>query len=252
VKRENVTLMEKVTLNNKEQKRLIVLNEVLAGRLTGQEAAEILGLSLRHTRRLLAAYRQEGAKALAHGNRGRSPVNKLAVAVEAEILHLARGEYVDYNDSHFMEELAERHEIEAAMPRRSRALPLAHSVYHPDRLRHNQNRLEQGSCTLVASWLPKALNPSPWPMPDSAAQSSSAGCSVMILPSSLVCLLSLSSLSVVVPVAWGNSIQLKGCRSYCKLSAIGVTSRCRYILRSAVWAIRSGILALPLPIPNRQ
>jgi hypothetical protein len=35
--------MEKVTLNNKEQKRLIVLNEVLLGRVTGQEAAEMLG-----------------------------------------------------------------------------------------------------------------------------------------------------------------------------------------------------------------
>jgi hypothetical protein len=31
--------MEKeATLNNKEQKRLLVLNEVMAGRLTGQEA----------------------------------------------------------------------------------------------------------------------------------------------------------------------------------------------------------------------
>ncbi len=30
--------MDKVTLNNKEQKRLIVLNEVLAGRLTGSAA----------------------------------------------------------------------------------------------------------------------------------------------------------------------------------------------------------------------
>lgn len=48
--------MDKVTLNNKEQKRLIVLNEVLAGRLTGSAAAELLGLSLRQTRRLLAAF----------------------------------------------------------------------------------------------------------------------------------------------------------------------------------------------------
>jgi hypothetical protein len=53
-------MKEKVTLNVKEQKRLMVLNEILAGRLTGQEAAEVLGLSLRHTRRLIAAYRQEG------------------------------------------------------------------------------------------------------------------------------------------------------------------------------------------------
>lgn len=54
--------MDKVTLNNKEQKRLIVLNEVQAGRLTGIEAATMLGLSLRQTRRLLAMYRQAGRR----------------------------------------------------------------------------------------------------------------------------------------------------------------------------------------------
>ena len=71
-------MKKEVTLNNKEQKRLLVLNEVLAGRVTGKEAAEVLGVSLRHTRRLIAAYRQRGAAALAHGNRGRPPTNKLA------------------------------------------------------------------------------------------------------------------------------------------------------------------------------
>ena len=103
--------MEKVTLNNKEQKRLLVLNEVLAGRMTGQDAAEMLGLSLRHTRRLIAGYRQSGAAALAHGNRGRPPANKLDDKMAEEIVRLARGEYLDYNDTHFTEELAERHDI---------------------------------------------------------------------------------------------------------------------------------------------
>lgn len=69
--------MDKVTLNSKEQKRVIVINQVLAGQLTGQAAAELLGISLRQTRRLLAAYRVEGVASLAHGNRGRPPVNKL-------------------------------------------------------------------------------------------------------------------------------------------------------------------------------
>lgn len=56
--------MDKVTLNNKEQKRLMALNEVLAGRFTGQEAAKVLGLSLRQSRRLLVTYRQAGAEYL--------------------------------------------------------------------------------------------------------------------------------------------------------------------------------------------
>ena len=62
---------ERVTLNKKEQKRLLVFNQVEMGRMVGREAAEVLGLSLRHLRRLLVAYRKEGAAALAHGNRGR-------------------------------------------------------------------------------------------------------------------------------------------------------------------------------------
>lgn len=47
----------------------------------------------------------------------------------------------------------------AAMPRRKRAVPLAHAVYHPDRLRHSQNKLERGLCALVASWVPAGLTP---------------------------------------------------------------------------------------------
>jgi transposase len=120
--------MKEVTLNGKEQKRLIVLNEVVAGRLTGLEAAELLGLSERHTRRLLAGYRREGAAALAHGNQGREPANKLDEAVEEAIVHPARESYEDYNDCHFTEELAERHEIVVSRPtvrrvRREHGLP---------------------------------------------------------------------------------------------------------------------------------
>jgi hypothetical protein len=51
------------------------------------------------------------------------------------------------------------HAIFAAMPRRKRALPLAFGVYHPDRLRHSQNKLERGLCTLVASLLPTGVTP---------------------------------------------------------------------------------------------
>ena len=50
-----------VTLTVQEQKRLKVITEVDAGRMTGIEAAEVLGISLRQTRRLIAAYREKGA-----------------------------------------------------------------------------------------------------------------------------------------------------------------------------------------------
>jgi hypothetical protein len=47
----------------------------------------------------------------------------------------------------------------AAMPRRKRALPLTFGVYHPERLRHSQNKLERGLCAWVASLLPRHVRP---------------------------------------------------------------------------------------------
>ena len=39
------------------------------------QAAELMGVSTRHSRRITTAYREEGAASLVHGHRGRRPVN---------------------------------------------------------------------------------------------------------------------------------------------------------------------------------
>jgi transposase len=103
-----------VTLTVREQKRLKVIAEVDAGRMIGKEAAEMLGLSLRQTRRLLAAYRKEGAAGLSHGNRGRPSPRRIREEVCHEIVRLVRAQYKDYNDCHFTEKLAEKHGIEVS------------------------------------------------------------------------------------------------------------------------------------------
>jgi transposase len=67
-----------------------LLTQVQQGTLQAVAAAHLLGLSLRHLRRLLARWRQQGLAALAHGNRGRSSSRRLAEAVRARVLTLAR------------------------------------------------------------------------------------------------------------------------------------------------------------------
>jgi transposase len=97
-----------VTLNDKEQKRLRVLNLVISGKIRQKQAAEVLGLSIRHTKRLVAAYRKEGVVALAHGNRGRKPAHALSQAIKDRVSELARSKYTGFNFSHFTELLEER------------------------------------------------------------------------------------------------------------------------------------------------
>ena len=49
-------------MTQKEQARLQVLNSLLAEHMTLDQAATLMGVSARHTRRILAAYRREGAE----------------------------------------------------------------------------------------------------------------------------------------------------------------------------------------------
>jgi transposase len=76
--------------------------------LATYEAAAILGLSERHTWRMLAAYRKEGAAALAHGNRGCRPPNAVAEETRQLVITLARTRYAGLNHTHITEVLAER------------------------------------------------------------------------------------------------------------------------------------------------
>ena len=98
-------------MTTKEQKRIQVLNGVNAGQVTGAQAAGLMGLSERHTRRLLAAYRKEGASAIAHGNRGGKPATTTDASTRQRVQALAEGRYAGFNHTHLTEMLAEREGI---------------------------------------------------------------------------------------------------------------------------------------------
>ena len=106
--------MENVTLNQREHNRLRILNEVNLGRLKIQQAGILMEVSLRHAKRLLSEYRKEGAKALAHGNRGRRPINTIDEIIREEVIELAKVKYPGFNQQHLCEKLNEKEGIPIA------------------------------------------------------------------------------------------------------------------------------------------
>jgi transposase len=100
--------MEGLTLSTKEQNRLQILNGVLERHWPMREAAKIMGVSERQGWRILAAYRKEGAAALAHGNRGRTPANATPLAIRQHVVTMAKERYDGVNHTHLAELLAER------------------------------------------------------------------------------------------------------------------------------------------------
>ena len=103
-------------MNQQEQARIQVLNSVPEYRPPIAQAAEIMGVSERHTKRLLAAYRRDGPAALAHGNRGRRPHNAIPEAAAATVVKLASNGYAGTNHTHLTELLREREGIDLSRP----------------------------------------------------------------------------------------------------------------------------------------
>ena len=101
-----------MTLTQQEQARLQVLNSLVADHMTIEQAANVMGVSTRHTRRILAAYRRDGAAAIAHGNRGHRPANATPETVAADVVVLARTRYAGVNHTHLIELLREREGID--------------------------------------------------------------------------------------------------------------------------------------------
>ncbi len=139
--------MKDVTLNQREQARLQILNSVMEFQVPRAQAAELLGISERQFRRILAAYRRDGAAALVHGNRGRKPRNAVPEDVAAAAVILASGKYAGFNHSHFTEVLAEREGIQLSRQTVSRLLNrsgLASAKQHrPPKHRVRRERMPQ-------------------------------------------------------------------------------------------------------------
>ncbi len=95
----------------RQWKRWDAIERVGRGELAMGEAAQIVGLSKRHMRRLCRAAENEGAQALVHGNRARAPGNRTEVGIVEFVAELMRTTYSGFNDTHFTEKLLEEEGI---------------------------------------------------------------------------------------------------------------------------------------------
>jgi len=153
--------MRELTLNQQEQARIKVLNSVLEYHLPIAQAAEIMGISERHTKRLLAAYRKDGPSAVAHGNRGRRPHNAVPEDAAATVVKLARNHYSGANHSHFTELLREREGIDLSRPTVRRILVKA-GIGSPRSRRSQQHRFRRKRMPQEGMLIQIDGSPHPW------------------------------------------------------------------------------------------
>jgi len=98
-----------VMMSERELNRVEVLAQVDDGRLSVDNAANMLDLTRRQVFRLLKRYRQDGAAAIRHRSRGRTPNNQIHKARRDYALTLIKEQYPDFGPTLTAEMLAEHH-----------------------------------------------------------------------------------------------------------------------------------------------
>jgi hypothetical protein len=106
---------ETIALTKRALHRLKVIEAVTDRRLTQAEAGRQLGLTTRQVKRLVAAYRAEGAAGLVSRRVGQPSNRRLKEPLREAIRALLVERYPDFGPTLAQEKLAERHQIEVSV-----------------------------------------------------------------------------------------------------------------------------------------
>jgi transposase len=90
---------------------MVVIENPVAGRVSVGEAAEAVGRSARHVKRLKQVFDRLNPSWVLHGSQGRAPANRTPEQLRQRVVELARGKYARFNDTHLSEKLAREEAI---------------------------------------------------------------------------------------------------------------------------------------------
>jgi transposase len=123
-----------IPMSPKEVKKLEIVRDVRAGRLSQREAAALLGVTDRAVRLWQRTYETAGARGLAHGNRGKVSPRKMPDKERSRIVKLLRTQFPDFGPTLAAEKLAEHYAIRRDA-KTVRRIMVAEALWVPRRLR---------------------------------------------------------------------------------------------------------------------
>lgn len=102
----------RVAREARQMTRSEVIVKAIEGRISWIQAAEILGISARHMRRLKERFETYGYGGLRDGRAGKPRRKRIPTKTIEKICTLKRVKYADYSVRHFWEQVTEKHGIE--------------------------------------------------------------------------------------------------------------------------------------------
>src|SRR5215470_124995 len=153
--------METFTMSRKEGPRAGLIKAALAGKITNEEGARAVHLSVRQFQRLKVRWRREGLRGLVHRGRGRPSRRRCPAAVRAEIIRLMTTTYLGFNDVHLTEKLQQGHALPVSRAT-VRRLRLALGRASPRRRRAPQHRSRRPRAPAMGQLVQLDASPFAW------------------------------------------------------------------------------------------
>ena len=122
--------MDYLTMSHKEIKRYDIIKKLINKELNGSEAAELMSLSVRHTKRLKARVQKKGAAGLVHASRGKPGNRKIPEPERRKTIKLIHRHYSDFKPGFAAEKLRERHHI-VRDPKTIRQIMIGEGLWKP-------------------------------------------------------------------------------------------------------------------------
>jgi transposase len=121
-------------MSTKELSKLEVMQRLTEKRMSQKEAARVLGVSVRHVKRLLSSYRRYGAQGLISKRRGQPGNNRLAETTRQKALDLLKSKYHGFGPTLAHEKLVEIEGLKIS-DERVRQLMLAEGLWKAKKVR---------------------------------------------------------------------------------------------------------------------
>ncbi|MCG9653660.1 ISNCY family transposase [Vibrio vulnificus] len=145
-------------MDSKSQFTVDIIGKVLDGRISINSAATLLSKSRRTIERYLSRYRKEGIRFVIHGNKDRSPVNKISDSLKKEVQSLIQTKYYDFNLQHLAELLEQNEGISI---KRETLRSWAHDIHHVKRAKRRRSRVRKYRERMEAPGLMLQMDGSP-------------------------------------------------------------------------------------------
>ena len=102
---------DRVTMSQRELRRLHFVKNAIGKVITQAEAAEAIEISERQVRRIVRKVREEGETGIVHGSRGRPSNHATSSKLKTKVLDLFKKQYPDFGPTLASEKLLERDKI---------------------------------------------------------------------------------------------------------------------------------------------